>query len=219
VRTFVPTAPVMIGIDETIERRRGEQIAAKGIYRDPVRSSHTHFVKASGLRWVSLMLLAPIPWTTRVWGLPFLTVLSPSSAIISTAAVPHEPCWTVHGKPCGWYVTGCRSKNWSWWTTLPMPRWSGSIRSVMPCVSSTRLRLDAALYEPAPPRQPRQNGRPRKKGRRVPTLEKVLAGSTTPWTTVTVANWTAKETGGSRSPRIRLSGITRGSPSCPSDGS
>jgi DDE superfamily endonuclease len=75
LHAFVPTGPVVIGIDETIERRRGAKIAAKGIYRDPVRSSHTHVVKASGLRWVSLMLLAPIPWTTRVWGLPFLTVL------------------------------------------------------------------------------------------------------------------------------------------------
>jgi hypothetical protein len=78
VRAFVPTGPVVIGIDETIERRRGEQIATKGIYWDPVRSSHAHFVKASGMRWVSLMLLAPIPWTSRIWALPFLTVLSPS---------------------------------------------------------------------------------------------------------------------------------------------
>ena len=77
-RAFVPTGPVVIGIDETVERRRGEKIAAKGSYRDPVRSSHAHLVKARGWRWVSLMLLAPIPWTTRVWGLPFLTVLSPS---------------------------------------------------------------------------------------------------------------------------------------------
>jgi hypothetical protein len=66
VRIFAPTGPIVIGIDETIERRRRERITAKGIYRDPVRSSQEHFVKASGLRWVCLMLLAPIPWTTRV---------------------------------------------------------------------------------------------------------------------------------------------------------
>ena len=45
---FVPEGPVVMGIDETIERRRGERISAKGIYRDPVRSSHAHVVKASG---------------------------------------------------------------------------------------------------------------------------------------------------------------------------
>jgi DDE superfamily endonuclease len=80
LRAFVPTGPVVIGVDETIERRRGEKIAAKGIYRDPVRSSHTHVVKASGLRWVCLMLLAPIPWTRRIWALPCLTVLSPQES-------------------------------------------------------------------------------------------------------------------------------------------
>ncbi len=67
VRAFVPDGPVVIGIDETIERRWGAKIKARGIYRDPVRSSHGHFVKASGLRWVSLMLLAPIPFAGRVW--------------------------------------------------------------------------------------------------------------------------------------------------------
>jgi len=50
-----------MGLDDTIERRRGKRIAAKGIYRDPVRSSDSHLVKASGLRWLSLMLLVPIP--------------------------------------------------------------------------------------------------------------------------------------------------------------
>jgi len=76
--TFVPAGPVVMAIDETIERRWGARIRARGIYRDPVRSSHGHFVKASGLRWISLMLLAPIPWAGRVWALPFLTVLAPS---------------------------------------------------------------------------------------------------------------------------------------------
>jgi hypothetical protein len=54
---FVPTGPVVLGLDGTIERRRGKRISAEGIYRDPVRSSHGHFVKASGLRWLGLMLL------------------------------------------------------------------------------------------------------------------------------------------------------------------
>ena len=76
--TFVPDGPVIVGIDETIERRWGPKIKARGIYRDPVRSSRGHFVKASGLRWISVMLLAPIPWAGRVWALPFLTALAPS---------------------------------------------------------------------------------------------------------------------------------------------
>src|ERR671919_92554 len=74
LQAFVPTGPVLLGLDDTIERRRGKRIGAKGIYRDPVRSSRGHFVKASGLRWLSLMLLAPIPWAGR------------------GAAVPDDPC-------------------------------------------------------------------------------------------------------------------------------
>ncbi len=71
-------APIVVGINEITPRRRGAKIAAKGIYRDPVRSSKEFFVKTSGLRWISMMLLTPIPWVQRVWALPFFTVLAPS---------------------------------------------------------------------------------------------------------------------------------------------
>jgi len=77
IMTFALVGDLGRSIDDTIERRRGEKIKARGIYRDPVRSSHGHFVKACGLRWLSL-LLAPIPWAQRVWALPFLTTLAPS---------------------------------------------------------------------------------------------------------------------------------------------
>src|SRR5918998_1419325 len=120
VAAFAPDGPLVLAADDTIERRRGKRITAKGIYRDPVRSSDAHFVKASGLRWMSLMLLAPVPWAGRVWALPFLTALP-------------------------------------------------------------RLRLDAALYEPAPPRPPGTIGRPRKKGARLPTLFDLLADESTSW--------------------------------------
>ncbi len=65
-------------MDDTIERRRGKRAAAQGIDRDPARSSYGHCVKASGLCWLSLMLLAPVPWAGRVWALPFVTALAPS---------------------------------------------------------------------------------------------------------------------------------------------
>lgn len=79
VSTFAADGVIVMGLDDTIERRWGKRIAARGIYRDPVRSSQSHVVKTSGLRWLSLMLLVPIPWAQqRVWALPFLTVLAPS---------------------------------------------------------------------------------------------------------------------------------------------
>ena len=74
-----PDQPVVLGLDDHIERRRGAKISAKGISRDPVRSSRSFFVKTSGLRWLCLMLLAPIPWAQRVWAWPFLTMLAPST--------------------------------------------------------------------------------------------------------------------------------------------
>src|SRR5215210_598668 len=92
VRAFVGAgAPVLVGLDDTIERRRGARIAAKGIYRDPVRSSHGHFVKASGLRWLSLMLLARIPFAGCTWALPFLTVLAPSERFYRQRRKAHKP--------------------------------------------------------------------------------------------------------------------------------
>ncbi len=90
VAAFAPKGPVVLGVDDTIERRRGKRIAAKGIYRDPVRSSHGHFVKASGLRWLSLMLLPPVPWAKRVWALPFLTALAPSERYCQAGGRRHK---------------------------------------------------------------------------------------------------------------------------------
>jgi hypothetical protein len=67
----------VIDVETTVERRRGTKIAAKGIYRDAVRSSHSHFVKANGLRWICQMLLVPMLWARRVLALPILTARAP----------------------------------------------------------------------------------------------------------------------------------------------
>ena len=81
---------LVFGIDETLERRWGHRIKARGIYRDAVRSSQSHFVKCSGLRWMCLMLLAPIGWAGRIWALPFLTVLCPSERYYQQKAKQHK---------------------------------------------------------------------------------------------------------------------------------
>lgn len=71
--------PLVFGIDETVERRWGAIITKRGIYRDAVRSSASHFVKCSGLRWMCLMLLTPLPWLKKgSWALPILSALCPS---------------------------------------------------------------------------------------------------------------------------------------------
>ena len=192
VATFAPTGPLVLGLDETIERRWGPKIAAKGLYRDAVRSSKDYFVKVSGLRWLCLMLLVPIPWAERVWALPFLSALAPSQRHDRERGLRHKTL-----------------TDWARQLLLQVRRWlpdralvvvadSGyaaiallarCARLANPVAVITRLRLDAALYEPAPPRRPGQLGRPRKKGRRLPTLAARLGDPATAWTVVTVANW------------------------------
>ncbi len=90
IEAFVPEGPLVVGIDETLERRQGKKISAKGIYRDPVRSSHSHFVKTSALRWVCLTLLAEVPWASRVWSLPFLSALAYSERYAKEQGKRHK---------------------------------------------------------------------------------------------------------------------------------
>ena len=178
-----------MGLDDHIERRRGERITAKGIYRDPVRSSHSHFVKASGLRWLSVMLLVPIPWAGRVWALPFVTALCPSERYHQDRGRQHVTL-TDRARQMLRMV-----KRWlpqraivvvadSSYAALELLH---AVREAVTVV--TRLRLDAALYEPAITRQPRQMGRPRKKGKRLPTLQQVVEAPETEWQQVQVDNW------------------------------
>lgn len=172
--------PLVFGIDPTIERRWGRKIAARGIYRDAVRSSDSHFVKTSGLRWVSLMLLASIPWAQRVWALPVITVLSPSERYYEQRRrVPK----TLLERSLQMLKL---LRRW-----LPQPELvvvgDNSFAALdflaaaqqLEVTIIARLRLDAALYEPAPPYT--SCGRPRKKGQRLPTLASRLNDPTTDW--------------------------------------
>jgi hypothetical protein len=190
VDAFVPDGPLVMAIDDTIERRRGRSIGAKGIYRDPVRSSDAHFVKTSGLRWMSLMLLAPIPWTGRIWALPVLTALAPSERFCRERARRHKTLldW---GRQMA-----LQARHWLPGRDLILVTDSGFSALLFldamhraRITTITRLRLDAALYEPAPIRLPGTMGRPRRKGARLPTLGQVLAATSTHWQAVQVPGW------------------------------
>jgi hypothetical protein len=181
-----------VGWDETIERRWGKQIQARGIYRDPVRSAHSHFVKTSGLRWLSLMLLVEIPWAGRVWALPFLTVLAPSERYHQKRQQRHQTL-----------VDGGRQM------LLPLRRWlperpvvlvvdSGyaaleflgclaNRKQPIPCL--TRWRLEAQLYAPVRPGRRGQIGRPRRKGAPLPSLQQPLKDRKTKGSKVIVPPW------------------------------
>src|SRR5918997_3767575 len=107
VEMFVPEGdPLVVGIDETLERRYGKKISARGVYRDPVRSTHEQFVKSSGLRWVCAMLLVEVPWASRVWALPFLSALAPSERYATVRGKRHK-----------------KLSDWAWQLLLVLRRW------------------------------------------------------------------------------------------------
>jgi hypothetical protein len=189
IKVFVPAgAPVAIGLDDTIERRWGPKISARGIYRDPVRSSKGHFVKASGLRWFSAMLMVRVPWAERIMALPFLTVLAPSKRFY--AGKSRAPKTML---------------DWARQAALQIHRWLPDRSIVMVadgafaaleflaavrnhvCVV-TRLRLDANLFDfPSPKRKGR--GRPRVKGKRLKKLSAILQDRKVSWQRCRISLW------------------------------
>ena len=189
VERLVPDGPVVIGMDDTIERRWGRRISARGIYRDPVRSSHGHFVKASGLRWLSFMVLTPVPWARLIKALPVLTLLAPSERSNRQR--------------------GCRHKlltDWARQGALQLCRWLPGRRIIFIGDSSfavhelahaitrratliSRLRLDASLFAPPAKRTSRTMGRPAQKGPALPKLKTLLSNPATSWTRIIVSAW------------------------------
>lgn len=186
IRAFCKKGQVLVfGIDETIERRWGKKIAARGIYRDPVRSSKGHFVKASGLRWIGMMLLTHIPWAQRIWALPFMTVSAPSERYYEELGRKPK---TIIERAQQMIV---QLRRWLPEQTIvvvgdetyaALDLLAACQAMLNPVIFVTRLRLDAALYEPAPPYSGR--GRPRKKGKRLPSPQQMLDSPKTVWTAV-----------------------------------
>ena len=189
IKVFVPAeAPVVIGLDDTIERRWGPKINARGIYRDPVRSSKGHFVKASGLRWLSAMLLVRVPWADRIMALPFLTLLAPSKRF---------------------YTDKSRSPktllDWARQAALQIHRWLPDRYIVLVADSAfaaieflaavcnhvcvvTRLRLDANLFH-FPPSQRKGRGRRPVKGKPHKKLSAILKDRKVAWKRYRVSLW------------------------------
>lgn len=195
IATFAPTGELILGLDDTIERRRGDKIKAKGIYRDPVRSSHSHFVKASGLRWLCCMLLVDISWARCIWGLPFLTVLCPSERYHTQRGRKHQKL-TERARQIIRLLTHWLPDR----TLIFVGDGSFAVLELLHSVSQTpnaslitRLRMDAELWDPAPERKPRQNGRPRVKGARRPSPQQRLDDPKTEWTKIEVEHWYGDE--------------------------
>jgi hypothetical protein len=189
IERLVPHGPVVIGMDDTIERRWGRRITARGIYRDPVRSSHGHFVKASGLRWLSFMVLTPVSWTSLIKALPVLTLLAPSERSNRQRGGRHKLLtdWARQGalQLCRW-LPGRR--------IIFVGDSSFAVHELAHAITRratliSRLRLDASLFAPPAKRTSRTMGRPAQKGTALPKLKTLLSNPATIWTRILVSAW------------------------------
>ncbi len=187
VMTFVALGvPVVLGADETLERRNGERILAKGLFRDAARSSKKHVIHSYGLRWVSMMLLVQIPFSGRVWALPFLTVLA-------TSEKTDQKQGRRHKTSIDWIGQMIRVVR-RWLPTrqlvLVVDGGLSAVRLGLHCARDkvgiifvSRLRMDAALYDEPLPQPSGKRGKKAKKGPRQPSLKSRLNSPTTGWET------------------------------------
>jgi hypothetical protein len=183
------TEPLVFGIDETIERRRGPKIKAKGVYRDGVRSSKSHFVKSTGLRWICLMLLTKISWAERIWALPFFTVLAPSERYHKANKHKHRT------------IT-----DWALWMIIQVKRWlpkrqlvvvGDGAYAVINFLNQVRehaclitpLMLKAQLFDFPPPDEPGKRGPKPKKGQKQQKLIDRLIDPNAKWTDIIIPLW------------------------------
>jgi hypothetical protein len=189
-----PGAPIVFGADDTVARRSGRKIAAKGCDRDAVRATKKHVSHCFGLKWGSMMLLVPVPWSRRVWAWPFLTALG----------------WPAEKDGPRRHKTRV---DWVRQMMQQVRRWRPGRRLVLVVdggfaavslalawvtqrvVMVSRLRWAAALSHPPGPQPPGNRGPKATKGRRQWSLQAWAERSDTPWETVAV-DWY----GGQRKP-------------------
>lgn len=168
--------PVIIGVDDTIERRKGKKIKDKGCYRDPVHSTEKHVIRCFGLRWLSMMLIVPVPWSQRHWALPFLTALTPSEKANSQENRQHKTTidWTIQ-----------MIKQVSRWLADRSIILIGDgsfacIHLAHTCIQLgkvtliSRLRLDARLFDFPGPEVIGKRGPKPQKGHRLPKLKDLV---------------------------------------------
>jgi hypothetical protein len=178
--------PILIAVDETLERRRGKKIKAKGIYRDAVRSSQTNVVTSFGLKWECMMLIVPLSWCKRPWALPFLTLLAPSKKSNEKAGRRHKTSldWTCQMVKL---ISRWLKKSW----ILVGDGAYACMNLAGTCIKQnvtliSRLRLDAQLFE-FPVYEEKKLGRKPIKGTRI-QLKTFLAEQEKTWQTGLV-NW------------------------------
>jgi hypothetical protein len=181
IAAFAPTG-LTLAIDETLERRWGPMITKRSHHRDPIASSRSQLVVASGLRWVVLAAVVAVPWSDRPWALPFLSVLAPSAKVDARDGRRHRTL-TQRARQMIALVR-------RWLPSTPLTLVGDTTYSAIDLGSACRrqdVRLlaplwnNAALFDEPPPRTPRTRGRPRKIGTRLPTPAATRDDPATAW--------------------------------------
>src|SRR3954471_5627457 len=183
VQAFVPRGGLTLVIDETLERRRGPKITKRGYHRDPIASSRSQHVAASGLRGMVLALVVTVPWNRHRWALPFLSRLAPSAKLDAARGRRHRTL-AVHARQM---ITAVRR----WLPGVPLTLLGDTTYSAMALGHACRRRgvrliaplgLKACLHQPLPPPTgKRGRGRPLKAGPALPKLAAVLVDPATAW--------------------------------------
>ncbi len=169
-------AVIIIGVDETIERRKGEKIKAKGCYRDSVRSTKKHVIRCFGLKWLCMMLIVSVPWNERHWALPFLTVLTPSEKANAEENRRHKTTidWTIQMiKQVSRWLVG-RSIILIGDGSFACIRLAHTCIQLVKVTLISRLRLDARLFDFPGPEVPGKRGPKTQKGIRLPKLKHLV---------------------------------------------
>lgn len=188
-------SPLVLLVDETLERRRGKKIKAKGYYRDAVRSSQSRVVNTMGLKWLVMALSVKLPFMSRALALPFLSVLEPSKKCNEARERRHKT-----------------SLRWTSQMILQVRRWVGKARALilvgdggfasgqlaLDCICFgvtlvSRLKMNAALFDFPAERRPGQRGRTARKGIKLKNFKQMLSLDGLPWKEMEVIGYGGKK--------------------------
>jgi hypothetical protein len=168
IERFYPDGAVLLDCDDTVYKKTGRKVNGAGVFRDAVHSTRSKVVYAWGLNLVVITLRVTPPWGGCPLGLPINVRVhrkgGPSTVALAAQMIREIASW-LPGRDLHLHADGA-------YATLvgaDLPR----------TVVTSRLRRDAALYAPAPPRTGKR-GRPRVKGDRLPTPPE-LARAATDW--------------------------------------
>jgi hypothetical protein len=175
-RLVDPGAPLLIAIDDTLLRRSGRRVWGTAWHHEPTCSAPPRRF-AWGNNWVVAAIVVRLSFLGRPLALPVLFRLQ-----AKRKDSKHELAAQLIALIAGRY----RQRRID---LVGDAHYAGPALVCQPNVTLTaRLRTNAALHEPAPPRTGRR-GRPRAMGARLPSLQQIAGDPATAWETVQVRRY------------------------------